>query len=87
MRGPRQQPTARQFYVRYWRALAANGKEARDEASVSPAFDAEVWFLPYPPSIEDVLSVADNGLVMPAKSTLFFPKLPSGLMIRHLDID
>ena len=53
----------------------------------NPAFDAEVWFLPYPPSIEDVLSVADNGLVMPAKSTLFFPKLPSGLMIRHLTVD
>jgi uncharacterized protein (DUF1015 family) len=52
-----------------------------------PAFDADVWFLPYPPSIEDVISVADNGHVMPAKSTLFFPKLPSGLMIRHLTAD
>lgn len=52
-----------------------------------PSFDADVWFLPYPPTIEDVISVADNSLVMPAKSTLFFPKLPSGLMIRHLDLD
>jgi uncharacterized protein (DUF1015 family) len=52
-----------------------------------PMFDADVWFLPYPPSLADVISVADDGLVMPAKSTLFFPKLPSGLMIRHLAAD
>ena len=52
-----------------------------------PEFDADVWFLPYPPSIEDVFSVADRDLEMPAKSTLFFPKLPSGLIIRQLDAD
>ena len=52
-----------------------------------PEFDADVWFLPYPPLIEDVFSVADLGLEMPAKSTLFFPKLPSGLIIRQLDED
>ncbi len=52
-----------------------------------PEFDADVWFLPYPATLEDVISVADAGLVMPAKSTLFFPKLPSGLVIRQLDDD
>ena len=56
-------------------------------SGAEPEFDADVWFLPFPPVVEDVISVADNGMVMPAKSTLFFPKLPSGLIIRHLDVD
>jgi len=56
-------------------------------SGAAPEFDADVWFLPFPPVVEDVISVADNGMVMPAKSTLFFPKLPSGLIIRHLDVD
>ena len=34
---------------------------------------------------EDVLAIADMGLVMPPKSTWFAPKLPSGLVIRLLD--
>ncbi len=45
----------------------------------------QAWFLPYPASIADVMTVADSGLAMPPKSTLFTPKLPSGLVIRELD--
>jgi len=45
----------------------------------------DVRFLPYPASVEEVLSVADAGLAMPPKSTWFAPKLPSGLVIRLLD--
>lgn len=47
--------------------------------------DEDVWFLPYPARVEDVMSVADSGRVMPPKSTLFTPKLPAGLVIRPLD--
>lgn len=46
--------------------------------------DSDVRFLPYPASVDDVLSVADAGLAMPPKSTWFAPKLPSGLVIRLL---
>lgn len=34
-----------------------------------------------PPAVEDVLAVADAGAVMPQKSTYFFPKVPSGLVL------
>ena len=35
-------------------------------------------------SVEDVLSVADAGAVMPPKSTYFVPKVPSGLVLMPL---
>jgi uncharacterized protein (DUF1015 family) len=38
-----------------------------------------VAFSMYPTSIEQLLSVADAGLIMPPKSTWFEPKLRSGL--------
>ena len=44
----------------------------------------EAWFLPYPASVEDVMTVADIGKTMPPKSTWFAPKIPSGLVIRLL---
>jgi uncharacterized protein (DUF1015 family) len=47
--------------------------------------DADVWFLPFPAAVEDVMAVADSGRVMPPKSTLFTPKLPAGLVIRPID--
>ena len=37
--------------------------------------DMEVAFSIYPTSIEELLSVADAGLLMPPKSTWFEPKL------------
>lgn len=46
--------------------------------------DMEVAFSMYPTSIEDLLSVADAGLLMPPKSTWFEPKLRSGLFIHRL---
>ena len=39
----------------------------------------------YPTSIEELLAVADAGLLMPPKSTWFEPKLLSGLFIHPLD--
>ena len=46
--------------------------------------DMEVAFSIYPTSIEELLSVADAGLLMPPKSTWFEPKLRSGLFIHRL---
>lgn len=38
----------------------------------------------YPTSLEDLMAVADNGDVMPPKSTWFEPKLRSGLLIHKI---
>ena len=44
-----------------------------------------VAFALYPTSLEQLMAVADAGLVMPPKSTWFEPKLRSGLLVRTLD--
>ncbi len=41
-------------------------------------------FLLHPPSVEEVMAVADAGAVMPPKSTFFTPKAGTGLFIREL---
>lgn len=46
--------------------------------------DMEIAFSMYPTSIEELLAVADAGLLMPPKSTWFEPKLRSGLFIHKL---
>jgi uncharacterized protein (DUF1015 family) len=38
----------------------------------------------YPTSLDDLMDVADNGDVMPPKSTWFEPKLRSGILIHRL---
>ena len=43
------------------------------------------WFLPHPESVDSVLEIADEGLTMPPKSTLFFPKVPAGIAIRYVE--
>jgi len=43
-----------------------------------------VAFALYPTTIEQLMSVADAGTVMPPKSTWFEPKLRSGLLVRSL---
>ncbi|MGE5235235.1 MAG: DUF1015 domain-containing protein [Acidobacteriota bacterium] len=44
-----------------------------------------VAFALYPTSLDQLMAVADSGLVMPPKSTWFEPKLRSGLLVRSLD--
>jgi uncharacterized protein (DUF1015 family) len=44
-----------------------------------------VAFALFPVSLDQLMSVADAGLVMPPKSTWFEPKLRSGLLVRTLD--
>ncbi len=39
----------------------------------------------YPPSLTEIMSVADSSLIMPAKSTWFEPKLRSGLFVHKFD--
>lgn len=43
-----------------------------------------VAFALYPTSIEELMSIADAGKIMPPKSTWFEPKLSDGLVIHHL---
>ena len=43
-----------------------------------------VAFALYPTSIEELFSVADQGRLMPPKSTWFEPKLRSGLFIHRI---
>jgi hypothetical protein len=47
--------------------------------------EAEAAFLLRPTRIEDVFTRAREGRVMPQKTTYFFPKLTSGLLLQPLD--
>jgi len=44
----------------------------------------QVAFSLYPTSIEELMSLADAGKIMPPKSTWFEPKLRSGLFVHLL---
>ena len=46
--------------------------------------DCKVAFSMYPTSITELFNVADEGLLMPPKSTWFEPKLRSGLLIHSI---
>lgn len=48
------------------------------------ADDMKLAFAMYPTTVEDLMDIADAGLIMPPKSTWFEPKLLSGLFIHHL---
>ena len=47
--------------------------------------DAKVAFSMYPTSIQELFSVADQGKLMPPKSTWFEPKLRSGIFIHRIE--
>lgn len=62
--------------------------EALDAAvkeSVSDDGHTPLLFLLNPTKVEQVLRVADSGEIMPHKSTFFYPKILTGLLIRKLD--
>ncbi|MBW1810610.1 MAG: DUF1015 domain-containing protein [Deltaproteobacteria bacterium] len=46
--------------------------------------DMRVAFCVYPVAVEQLMAVADEGLVMPPKSTWFEPKLRSGIVVRPI---
>ena len=47
--------------------------------------DCKAAFAMYPTSIEELYRVADQGLLMPPKSTWFEPKLRSGLFLHEIE--
>jgi len=47
--------------------------------------DFKIAFSLYPPTIEEMMAIADAGGIMPPKSTWFEPKLLSGLFVHLLD--
>ncbi|NLV19366.1 MAG: DUF1015 domain-containing protein [Bacteroidetes bacterium] len=47
--------------------------------------DMRVAFALYPVSMEQLITIADSGNIMPPKTTWFEPKLRSGLVIHKLD--
>lgn len=58
--------------------------EAAREAGTLEEQGPAVAFAMFPTSIEELLAVADAGLLMPPKSTWFEPKLRSGLFIHQI---
>ena len=57
---------------------------ARDAVAAVDRGDAQAAFLLRPTRIEDVWEIARRGDVMPQKSTFFYPKLTSGLLMLPL---
>jgi uncharacterized protein (DUF1015 family) len=47
--------------------------------------DMKVAFSLYPTSISELMQVADQNMIMPAKSTRFEPKVRSGLVVHELE--
>jgi uncharacterized protein (DUF1015 family) len=54
-------------------------------AALSEAKTAQAVFVMNPTKVHEVKAVADAGEVMPQKSTFFYPKLASGLVLNPLD--
>jgi uncharacterized protein (DUF1015 family) len=59
--------------------------QRREAVAAVDSGEAEAAFLLRPTRIEDVWKVAGRGDVMPQKSTFFYPKLTSGLLLHPLD--
>ena len=47
--------------------------------------DSILGFALYPVEVNDIMTIADSGLIMPPKSTWFEPKPRSGIIVRLLD--
>ena len=60
------------------------GIRGPEELERRVATDCKIAFSMYPTSIAELFAVADNGLLMPPKSTWFEPKLRSGLFIHEI---
>ena len=60
------------------------GIRGLDELERRATTDMQLAFAMYPTTVDDLMSIADAGQIMPPKSTWFEPKLLSGLFIHHL---
>jgi uncharacterized protein (DUF1015 family) len=74
-------------------ALQENGETIRysqDEELVLQALEKEDYqaaFILNPPKADEILAIAAGGEKMPQKSTYFYPKLSSGLIVNKIDPD
>jgi uncharacterized protein (DUF1015 family) len=60
----------------------------RGARALEAAVDSNAWavaFWLYPTTVDELMCVADAGLIMPPKSTWFEPKLRDGLFVHMLD--
>lgn len=48
--------------------------------------DMKVAFALFPVSMQQLMNISDNGLIMPPKTTWFEPKLRSGLVVHTIDV-
>ncbi|MBI4508777.1 MAG: DUF1015 domain-containing protein [Deltaproteobacteria bacterium] len=60
-------------------------KDTRDALSRIERAEAQVGFVMHPTRVEQVRAIADCHEVMPQKSTFFYPKIASGLVVNPLD--
>jgi uncharacterized protein (DUF1015 family) len=70
---------ATQANLRY----SKDNKEAFESPKTMP--EVQVAFLMNPTKVGEVIEVADANEIMPQKSTFFYPKIPSGLVLYPLD--
>ncbi|MCC8016919.1 MAG: DUF1015 family protein [Clostridiales bacterium] len=61
------------------------GIRGLEELEKRACSDMKIAFSMFPPTIEELMEIADVGGIMPPKSTWFEPKLLSGLFIHPLD--
>lgn len=60
------------------------GIRGLEEIEKRVSSDMAIGFSMYPTTMDDLLSIADAGAIMPPKSTWFEPKLRSGLFVHKL---
>jgi uncharacterized protein (DUF1015 family) len=63
--------------VTYWRDPVAALEEVRNG-------NAQIAFLMSTPSVTAMANVADAHARMPEKSTYFYPKVPTGMVMRSI---
>ena len=68
----------------FWTNLVSLGRSEipRDPAPIAATFDV-AFFLRATP-VSQVREIAAAGVNMPPKSTFFFPKVPTGLLVNPL---
>jgi uncharacterized protein (DUF1015 family) len=69
---------ARKLHIRY----VSNTQGALDQIAGG---DAQLGLIVRPPKLTQIKQISDAGRVMPQKSTYFFPKLASGLIMMPVD--
>ncbi len=77
------QPLTRQDEEAAVRSARLSYHQDPAEAAATPAGYGAVFLLP-PVGLDDLWDVAREGKRLPAKSTYFAPKIPSGLMLRPI---